>query len=89
MLEKRKEKIVSIVALSRNPSRTIPGLKAVGSLGNSIWGALMMRVRTGKDRRVLQTLPDNVLADMGLEKIEVVSGSNGGRQVWVIPHRYS
>jgi uncharacterized protein YjiS (DUF1127 family) len=89
MSDQRKEKIVSTVALSRNPSRTMAGLKAVGSLGNSIWAALTMHVRTGRDRRVLQMLPDNVLADMGLEKIEVTSGSNGGRQVWVIPHRYS
>ena len=88
MWDQEKEKTVSIVALSRNPSRTIAGLKAVGSLGNSIWGALTMRVRTGKDRRVLQMLPDNVLADMGLEKIEIMSGTDGGRHVWVIPHRY-
>jgi uncharacterized protein YjiS (DUF1127 family) len=88
MWDQEKEKTVSIVALSRNPSRAIPGLKAVGSLGNSIWAALTMHVRTGRDRRVLQTLPDNVLADMGLEKIEVRSGTDGRHHVWVIPHRY-
>jgi hypothetical protein len=88
MSDRKKEKIVSTVALSRIPSRTVPGLKAVGSLGNSIWGALTMHIRTGKDRRVLQTLPDNVLADMGLEKIELLSGTDGERHVWVIPHRY-
>ena len=79
---------MSTVALSRNPSRAIPGLKIIGSLGNSIWGALKAHVRTGKDRRVLQMLPDHVLADMGLEKIEITSGTDGGRNVWVIPHRY-
>jgi uncharacterized protein YjiS (DUF1127 family) len=88
MSDQRKERVVSTVALSRNPSRTFPGLKAVGSLGNSIWGALAAYIRTGKDRRVLQTLPDNVLADMGLEKIEITRGTDGARQVWVVPHRY-
>jgi uncharacterized protein YjiS (DUF1127 family) len=75
-------------ALSRHSSRTIPGLRAVGSLGTSIWALIMRRIRTGKDWRVLQMLPDHVLADIGLQKIEIRSGTNGGRQVWVIPHRY-
>jgi hypothetical protein len=88
MSDQRKEKTVSIVALSPNPSRTIPGLKAVGSLGNAIWSALTMRIRAGKDRRALQRLPDYLLADMGLEKIEVTSGTHGRREVWVIPPRY-
>lgn len=83
-----KEKTVSTVALSRNPSRTIPGLKAVGSLGNSIWALITRSVRTSRDQRTLQMLPDNVLADMGLEKMEIMRGSDGQRQVWVIPHRY-
>jgi hypothetical protein len=86
-IDPRKEKTVSTVALSR-PSRFIPGLKAVGTLGNSIWTLIISRVRTWKDARVLQMLPDHVLADMGLEKIEVTAGTAGGRQVWVIPHRY-
>jgi len=79
---------VSIAALSRHPSRFIPGLKAVGFLGNSIWGLIARTLRAGRDRRVLQMLPDNVLADMGLEKIEIMTGTDGQRQVWVIPHRY-
>jgi hypothetical protein len=53
---------------------------------------ILSRVRRwnqiGKDRRVLQTLPDYVLADMGLEKIEFRSAADGRRDVWVIPHRY-
>jgi uncharacterized protein YjiS (DUF1127 family) len=89
MSDQRKEKVVSTVALSRSPSRTFPGLKAVGYLGNSIWSALTTRIRTGRDRRVLQTLPDHVLADMGLEKIDVMGGTDGRRHVWVIPHRHS
>lgn len=79
---------MSTVALSRNPSRLIPGLKAIGPLGNSLWTLIVRYLRTGKDGRVLQMLPDNVLADMGLEKIEIMTGTNGGRHVWVIPHRY-
>jgi len=48
----------------------------------------LAHLRVGKDRRVLQTLPDYVLADMGLEKIEFRSAADGRRDVWVIPHRY-
>jgi len=79
---------VSTVAQWRNPSRLFPGLKTVGSLGNSIWTLIARYLRTGKDARVLQMLPDHVLADMGLEKIEIMTGTDGGRHVWVIPHRY-
>ncbi len=88
MTQSRRENTVSTVALSRNPSRTFPGLKAVGSLGNAIRALIARRRRTDKDSRVLQTLPDNVLADMGLQKIEIMSGTDGRRHVWVIPHRY-
>jgi hypothetical protein len=44
--------------------------------------------RTGKDARTLQMLPDHVLADIGLERIDVLTGTNGNRDIWVIPHRY-
>lgn len=79
---------MSTVALSRNPSRTIPGRQAVGSLGNSFWSLISRYFRTGKDGRVLQTLPDHVLTDMGLERIEILAGTDGRRHVWVIPHRH-
>ena len=79
---------MSTVALSRNPSRTSRGFGAVAELGSSIWGLINRRIRTGRDARVLQALPDQVLADMGLQKMEVLSGSDGSRNVWVIPHRY-
>jgi uncharacterized protein YjiS (DUF1127 family) len=52
-----------------------------------VLGALQRRMRLGRDRRLLQRLPDNVLVDMGLERIEFCA-SNGRRDVWVIPHRY-
>ena len=79
---------MSTVALSRHPSRTIPGLKAVGTLGYSIRNLIARFMRTNRDGRVLQMLPDHVLADMGLEKIEIMAGTDGRRQVWVIPPRY-
>jgi hypothetical protein len=84
----RKEKTVSTAALSRNPSRLGSSLKGIGSIGNSLWSLITGFVRTGKDRRVLQMLPDRVLADMGLQKMEIRTGTDGGRHVWVIPHRY-
>jgi uncharacterized protein YjiS (DUF1127 family) len=79
---------VSTPALLRSPSRTIPGVKALVAVGNSIRRLAARRLRTGKDSRVLQTLPDHVLADIGLERIEFTSGTYGSRQTWVIPHRY-
>jgi hypothetical protein len=79
---------VSTFAQSRNPSRSLAALNAVVALGILIWRRLRRRMRVGKDRRVLQTLPDYVLADMGLEKIEFRSAADGRRDVWVIPHRY-
>jgi hypothetical protein len=57
-------------------------------LGSSIRSLIDRRLRTGRDARMLQTLPDHVLADMGLQKMEFLSGADGGRHVWVIPHRY-
>jgi uncharacterized protein YjiS (DUF1127 family) len=79
---------VSTPALLRNPSRTIPGVKALVAVGTSIRRLAARRLRTGKDSRVLQTLPDHVLADIGLERIEITSGIHGSQQTWVIPHRY-
>jgi hypothetical protein len=88
MQNRRKEKAVSTVALSRTPSRTTQGIRAFGSLGYSIWTLIIRSIQANRDERVLQMLPDNVLADMGLEKMEIMAGSDGQRHVWVIPHRY-
>jgi uncharacterized protein YjiS (DUF1127 family) len=44
-------------------------------------------MRVGRDRRALQALPDSLLADLGLERIELRS-ADGRQEVWVIPHRY-
>jgi hypothetical protein len=79
---------VSTSALPRNPSRDLSGRNRLMDLGRLIFSAVRRRMRVGKDRRVLQALPDYVLADMGLEKIEFRSATDGRRDVWVIPHRY-
>jgi len=79
---------VSTVALSRNPSRIIAALSAAMALGRPIRSLFQRCMRTGKDARTLQTLPDHVLADIGLEKMEILTGTNGAREIWVIPHRY-
>jgi hypothetical protein len=84
----RRRRPVSTVALSRYPSRVGRGIGAVATIGSSIWSLIYRRIRTGNDMRVLQTLPDHVLADIGLQKMEFLSGSDGSRHVWVIPHRY-
>jgi hypothetical protein len=60
---------------------------AVTALASLILGALRSRMQFGRDRRLLQRLPDYVLADMGLARIEF-RATNGSRDVWVIPHRY-
>ncbi len=75
-------------ALSRSPSRFIAALSAVVALGRPIRNLISRRVRSGKDARTLQTLPDHVLSDMGLEKMDILTGTNGAREIWVIPHRY-
>ena len=79
---------MSTPALSRHPSRPTTGLSAVLGLVNLIASRLRRQLQVGKDRRVLQALPDYVLADMGLEKIEFRSTADGRRDVWVTPHRY-
>ena len=79
---------MSTPALSRHPSRPMTGLSAVLALVNPIAARLRRQLQVGKDRRVLQALPDYVLADMGLEKIEFRSTADGRRDVCVIPHRH-
>jgi hypothetical protein len=79
---------VSTLALLRNPSRAAAGVGAVVALASLIWHGISRRMQVGRDARVLQTLPDHVLADMGLEKMEILAGTSESRSVWVIPHRY-
>jgi uncharacterized protein YjiS (DUF1127 family) len=63
-------------------------MSVVTELGACIWRDIRRQVQTGRDRRYLQTLPESVLADMGLERVEILSASERRREVWVIPHRY-
>jgi hypothetical protein len=79
---------VSTLALLRNPSRAAAGIGAGVALASLIWRGIGRRIRVGKDARVLQTLPEHVLADMGLMKMEIMAGTSERRDVWVIPHRY-
>ena len=58
------------------------------ALGRPIRRFIAKRVRMNKDARTLQMLPGDVLADMGLEKMNVLTGTNGNRDIWVIAHRY-
>ena len=44
--------------------------------------------KVGKDARALQALPDHVLADMGFEKMNILTGTNGSREILIIPHRF-
>ena len=77
---------MSAFTLAKVPSRTSAGA-AMTALASLILSALRRRMRLGRDRRLLQRLPDYVLADMGLERIEF-RAANGSRDVWFIPHRY-
>lgn len=79
---------MSTPALSRTPAGTLTPRRWVKVLGRLISRAFSRRMRMGRDRRLLQSLPDYVLADMGLEKLEFRSGADGRRDVWVIPPRY-
>jgi hypothetical protein len=49
--------------------------------------AVRMRRKARRDARALAMLPDHVLADMGFEKFNVLTGTNDSRDIWVIPHR--
>ncbi len=79
---------MSTAALSRNPSRIIAAFSAVMALGRPIRSFISRRVRMGRDARTLQMLPDHVLSDMGLEKMDILTGTNGAREIRVVPHRY-
>src|SRR5687767_1394397 len=81
------EEDMSTFTLAKVPSRTSLVGGAVTALASLILSALRRRMRLGRDRRLLQRLPDYVLADMGLERIEF-RAANGSRDVWFIPHRY-
>lgn len=78
---------MSTFALSRTPSSTEAGRKAGAGFVNSILRRIRRCMQVGRDRRLLQTLPASLLADIGLERIEFRSAADGRRDVWIIPHR--
>jgi hypothetical protein len=73
------------VALPRSP-RIAAVLSATTALGCPIRRFIAKRI--GRDARTLRMLSDNVLADMGLEKLDVLIGTNGDRDIRVIHYRY-
>jgi uncharacterized protein YjiS (DUF1127 family) len=75
-------------AASCHPSKSAARMSAVAEFGARIRAGIRRHLRSGRDRRMLQTLPDSMLADIGLEKVEILSASNSRREVWVIPHKY-
>ena len=78
---------MNTVALSRNPSRTAAAWSTVAGLGNSIPRCIRSWMKIGKDRRVLQTVPAYLLADMGPERVEFRT-TVGNHEVWLTPRRH-
>jgi uncharacterized protein YjiS (DUF1127 family) len=77
---------VNTAALSRNPSRAAAVWTAVAGFGTSIFSCLRSWMKIGKDRRTLQTVPAYLLADMGLERMELRT-SSGDHAIWIAPRR--
>jgi uncharacterized protein YjiS (DUF1127 family) len=82
-----KEKVVSTAALSRNPSKLAAVGHAVARFGAPILRRFHGRTKAGKDRRVLQTAPAHLLADIGLERVEIRTTS-GDHEMWVAHRRF-
>jgi uncharacterized protein YjiS (DUF1127 family) len=80
------ENVVNTVALSRNPSRTAAAWNAVAEFGILISRCIRGWMKIGKDRRALQAVPAYLLADMGLERLEIRTTS-GNHAVWIAPRR--
>lgn len=78
---------MSIAVRSHAQSRALTAWNAVIALGRLIRSRLRRRAKAGQDTRALQRLPNHVLADIGLERIEVMSVSEGKREIWIVPHR--
>ncbi len=78
---------MNTVALSRNPPRIAAAWHAVAELGILISRCIRGWKKIGKDRRVLQTVPANLLADMGLERIEFRT-TTGDHDLWIAPRRF-
>ena len=77
---------MNTAALPRNPSRVAPAGNAVAKLLIMIFRRIAAARKTWKDRRALQTVPANLLADMGMERTEIRTTS-GAYEVWIRPRR--
>jgi uncharacterized protein YjiS (DUF1127 family) len=81
------ERTVNTAALSRDSAEVQAKgqalYRAATAFAVAVGAMLAAWARTDRDRRLLQTLPDHVLADMGLERIELPYGPEGDRHVWV------
>jgi hypothetical protein len=77
---------VNTAALLRNPPRLAATLDAVARLAALFSRPARGRWRIGKDRRTLQAVPAYLLADMGLERLEIHTTS-GNHDVWIAPRR--
>lgn len=77
---------MSSVALSRNPSRSAALWNGVAGLGTLISRWFRRSAKINKDRRTLQTVPSYLLADMGLERVEIRT-STGSQDLWIAPRR--
>lgn len=78
---------MSTAALPRNPSITAAAGNAVAGLAALISRCIRGWTKIGKDRRTLQTVPAYLLADMGLERIEVRT-TTSDHEVWIAPRRF-
>jgi uncharacterized protein YjiS (DUF1127 family) len=70
-------------ALLRNPSRI--GVRTILTFGSFILEWFNERSRATRDECQLQRLPDRVLADIGLERMEILPGTDG--RIKIIPRR--
>lgn len=77
---------MNTAALSRNPSRPAAVRNPVAGFVNLISRYFRMRAKIGKDRRTLQAVPTGLLADMGLERMDIRT-STGDHSVWIRPRR--
>lgn len=78
---------MNTAALSRNPSRLTATLDAVERLAALFTRRVGSRSKIGKDRRALQAVPDYLLTDIGLERLEIRTTS-GYHDVWISPRRF-
>jgi uncharacterized protein YjiS (DUF1127 family) len=75
------------LALSRNPSSIETARDTGSGFGRTVWERFRRALKARRDRRLLQSFSDSLLADIGLERIEFRSAADGRRDIRFIPHR--